>query len=524
MNILIQRPFLIYFIVCTCLFFSNYSLLIWSTFSVDDTHIIQLALRFSWLEPYTTPTVYQQLSMVHYTPVVLNIYRVIVDLFGLNTSAFVTVQLLLITIFSSLLGFFCWRETERISAGFLAIVLMFSNTSLLPMLSHFYTIHYILGGIFSLLAMLLIQRRNWFSILDLFALFSVLTFALLCKEVYLMLVPILWFFLWCRQQYIAIAVVTFSLGCYLGLRFYILGFSGEGRSGESFLADLLRIDFATWANFFKWYLSTKWLIVIMAVVAMIVAPRKQIIYLFAAFALVLPSLAAPHAFRVPELHGDRLFFAFDSGLVIASVIAIYTQFISIKLISAIIFTFFIIAIPLQRLTIQNFSELETAKPAYQITQTILYKLAKSPTTVLTPLFYLQGELMNIYRLMGNPWLVITQNCSQALFQYTDRRKLIVFSDAGKEIPLKTLRQSCKLTGRPAIANVSPEFANGLLQWDISVPDGFRGGVLFLDRGFAMPATKFQERLVRPRPGEQYQLFTNKGDQWWFSDIQVINIH
>ena len=65
---------------------------------------------------------------------------------------------------------------------------------------------------------------------------------------------------------------------------------------------------------------------------------------FAAFAFVLPSLAAPHAFRVPELHGDRLFFAFDSGLVIASVIAIYTQFISHRLISAIIFTFFIITI------------------------------------------------------------------------------------------------------------------------------------------------------------------------------------
>ncbi len=524
MNTLIQRPFFVFYITCLCLFFSQYPLLIWSSFSDDDTHIMQLALSYGWLEPYFKPEVYQQLSIVHYTPVALNIYRIILEFFGLNANAFVLVQLLSIATFSALLGFFCWRETQRLSAGFLAIALVFSSTSLLPMLSHFHTIHYILGGIFSLLALLLIQQNDRFSVLKLAALFSATLLSLLCKEVYLMLIPLLWILLWRCQSFTAIAVVTLSLGCYLGLRIYILGLSSEGRSGQSFLADLLSIDITTWINFIKWYLSTKWLIVITAMLAMVVAPRKQSIYLLAAATFALPALAAPHAFREPELHGDRLFFIFDCGLVIASVMAFYTKSIPKKLASSFIIAIFIITVPLQRSTIKTFAEQETAKPTYLITQTILYDLAKIPTTVLTPLFYAQGELMNIYRLLGNPWLNITQNCYQALTQNTNERLLFIFNNAGKQIANETLSQSCKLNGPPAVLNVPLEFRNGVLQWDISVPTGYHGGVILIDRGFAVPMTKYRERIVRPKLGERYQLFTNKENQWWFSDIKTIGMY
>jgi len=485
---------------------------------------MQLALSYGWLEPYFKPEVYQQLSIVHYTPVVLNIYRIILEHFGLNTSAFVGVQLLSIATFSALSGFLCWRETQRLSAGFLAIILIFSSTSLLPMLSHFYTIHYILGGIFSLLALILTQQNDRFSALKLTALFSTTLLALLCKEVYLMLIPLLWVLLWRCQSFTATVVVTLSLGCYLGLRIYILGLSSEGRSGQSFLVDLLSIDITTWVHFVKWYLSTKWLIVITVVLAMVVAPRKQSFYLLAAAAFAVPALAAPHAFRAPELHGDRLFFIFDCGLVIASVMAFYTKSIPKKFASTIIIMIFIIVIPLQRSTITTFAEHEVTKPAYLITQTILYDLAKTPTTVLTPLFYAPGELMNIFRLMGEPWLHITQNCHQALIQDTDERVLIIFNGAGKQIANETLIQSCQLNSLPAVVNMSPEFRNGLIQWDIQVSIGYHGGVLLIDRGFAIPVNKFRERLTRPKPGERYQLFTNKENQWWFSDIKTIDMY
>lgn len=524
MNALIQRPFFILYISCLCLFFSQYPLLSWSSFSSDDTHIMQLALSYGWLDPYFKPEVYQQLSIVHYTPVVLNIYRIILELFGLSANAFIGVQLLSIATFSALSGFLCWRETQRLSAAFLAIILIFSSTSLLPMLSRFYTIHYILGGIFSLLALLLIQQNDRFSVLKLAALFSTTLLALLCKEVYLMLIPLLWVLLWRCRSFTAITVVTLSLGCYLGLRIYILGLSSEGRSGQGFLADLLSVDITTWVHFVKWYLSTKWLIVIAAVLAMIVAPRKQSVYLLTVTAFALPALAAPHAFRAPELHGDRLFFIFDCGLVIASVMAFYTKLIPKNLASRIIIVIFIIVIPLQRSAVTTFAEHEVTKPSYLITQTILYDLAKVPTTVLTPLFYEQGELMNIFRLLGKPWLTITQNCYEALTLDTDERVLIIFNDTGKQIANETLIQSCKLNGVPAVVNMSPGFRNGLLQWDINVPIGYNGGILAIDRGLAIPEAKFRQRLARPRLGEHYQLFTNKENQWWFSDIKIIGMY
>jgi len=524
MYTLTQRPFIVFYITCLCLFASQYALLSWSSFSDDDTHIMQLALSYDWLEPYLKPEVYQQLSIVHFTPVVLSIYRAVLELFGLNTNAFVVVQLLLIATFSALSGFLCWRVTQRFSAGFLAIVLIFSNASLLPMLSRFYTIHYISGGIFALLALLLIQQDSRYSTLKLAALFSTTLLALLCKEVYLMLVPLLWILLWRCRSLSAVAVVTISLGCYLGLRVYILGLSSEGRYGQSFLADLLSIDIMTWGNFVQWYLSTKWLIVIAAVLGMVVAPRKQSVYLLAAAAFALPALAAPHAIRVPEMHGDRVFFIFDCGMVIASVMALYTKAVTKKLAVSIIAAIFIIIIPLQRSTIKTFAEHEIANPAYQITYAILYDLIKTPSTVLTPLFYTQGELMNIYRLLGNPWLEITQNCHQALAQNSGERALIVFNNTGRQIASETLNQTCELNGLPAGVNISPEFRKGVIQWDITVPIGYNGGVLLIDRGFAIPMTKFRQRLARPKPGERYQLFTNKDSQWWFSDIKTISMY
>lgn len=524
MKIQKHQSLLIFAITCFLLFASQYSSLRWSSFSGDDTHIMQLALSHGWFEPYFKPEIYQQLSIVHYTPVVLSIYLSIIKLFGLNVDAFVGVQILSMTVFSALAGFLCCSITRSLSAGFFAIILIYSNDNSITMLSRFYTVHYIVGGIFALLALLLVQRNSSFTKPILVALFSTTFLALMCKEVYLMLVPLLWILLLLRGARAAAAVVALSLICYLALRIYSLGFSGDGRSGHSFIADVYTIDISTWSHFAKWYLSTRWLIVVTAALAMAVAPRKQSVNLLVAAAFALPVLAAPHAIRAPELHGDRLVFIFDSALVVASVMALYAKPIPRLFYSIVIVMAYVIIIPLQRVNVKTFSMQEIANPSYHITNTILYDLVKKPTTVLVPLYYGQGELMNIYRLLGNPWLSITQNCQQALAQDTNDRTLVVFNFIGKQVSNETLSESCRQNGLSVAINVAPEFRSGLVRWDISAATGYSTGVLLIDRGFAIPVPKFSERLVRPRPRERYQLFANKENQWWFSDIKTIDIY
>ena len=160
MQFFYSRPFFCYCLFALILFSSQYSALSWSLFSEDDSHILQLALSYDWLSPYLQPEVYQQLSIVHFTPLVLSVYRAMLELFGLNSQAFVGMQLFFMSLFCALAGYYTWRIKRHFSAGLLAIVLMFSSLSLLPMLSWFYTVHYILGAIFALFALLLIQRKT----------------------------------------------------------------------------------------------------------------------------------------------------------------------------------------------------------------------------------------------------------------------------------------------------------------------------------------------------------------------------
>ncbi|MFT5716360.1 MAG: hypothetical protein ACI9T7_000535 [Oleiphilaceae bacterium] len=524
MQCVYSRPFLCYCLFALILFTSQYSALSWSLFSEDDSHVLQLALSYDWFSPYFQPEVYQQLSIVHFTPLILSIYRAMLELFGLNSQAFVGMQLFFMSLLSALAGYYIWRVKAHFSAGLLAIVLIFSSLSLLPMLSRFYTVHYILGAIFALLTLLLIQRKTPFSAFTLIALFATTFLALLAKEIYLMLLPILWLMLWRNRSAPALASVTLALGGYMALRIYMLGFSTEGRSGQSFLSDLLRLDLAVWLNFGYWYVTNKLFILLFCAIALIRAPTTACFYLAGATLFLLPTLAAPHAFEAPNLHGDRLFFGFDCALVIASVLAIYSKPVSTRWLMAVTLALLLAAFFMQRSHIKNFTAQQTAFPSYKISHFILTNTDRTPTTILTPLSYLQGEFMNIYRMIGEPWLNITQNCQQALLSIKAGQKLLVFDDQGQQIGQDTLLNRCQSADNIATVKTAPEFHHGLLKWDITVPTAYLGGVLLIDRGIAIATPTLQQRLVRPKPDERYQLFIRKGDLWWFSDIRMINVY
>lgn len=518
------RPFLCYFLFALTLFSSQYPSLSWSHFSEDDSHILQLALSYDWLSPYFQPEVYQQLSIVHFTPLVLSVYRAMLGLFGLNSQAFIVMQLFFMSLLCALAGHYTWRIKAHFSAGLLAIVLIFSSLSLLPMLSRFYTVHYILGGIFALLALLLIQRKAPFSALTLIALFATTLFALLAKEIYLMLLPILWFMLWRNRSVAALISVTIALGSYIALRIYILGFSTEGRSGQSLIGDLLHLDLDILLHFMHWYVTNKFFILLFFAMAIVRAPATACFYLAGAALFALPTLAAPHAFRAPNLHGDRLFFGFDCALVIASVLAIYSKPVATRWLMTVTLVLLLAAFVLQRSHINDFSAQQTSSPTYKITQFILTTTDRTPTTILTPLFYLEGEFMNIYRLMGKPWLSVTQNCQQALLVMKTGQKLLVFDHQGQQVGQDILLNRCQTADNVATVITAPEFHRGLIKWDIKVPAPYGGGVIFIDRGITIAALTLQQRLVRPKPKERYQLFIRNGNQWWFSGIQTIHVY
>jgi hypothetical protein len=527
-----NQPFGLFLAASIVLFFSHIDLLTWSTFSGDDTHVSQLALSYHWLEPYYKPEVYQQLSIVHFTPVVLSIYQAILNTFGLDNMAFVIVQLSAMSLIATMSAYLCQQVTQRLSAGFFCLVLIFSNLSILTMLSRFYTVHYLLGAILSLLIVIFVlhARSNNYLHRTVFWLpLCLLVFlALLTKEVYLMLVPLLWVLFYKLRAPKAALVTTLALIMYIALRFYILGISSDGRDGQSFLSGLIALTLDTWLSFIYWYITTKWLICTIAVVAIFRAPQKMLSYLLLAGLFAGPSLAAPHAFQAPQLHGDRLFFMFDIALAIGGILALYSRPISTRIATIIALLALFILVPLQRNSLHAFASTQTDSTAAIINKVLANGLGKTKTLVFTPLNYYQGEYMNIHRLLGNPWLEIVQNCQRALqlsAPLTDnsQRPLLAFDETGKTISREALVNRCQSSQSFATVLTPPTFSKGLLYWSFSVPPGHVGGVLLIDRGIAVGIGEFKQRLVRPKPKERYQLYTRRGNAWWFSDINFISV-
>lgn len=161
----------------------------WNAFKLwwlyDDPYILRVSLSTRLLSLFTDPAVYQQLSLVSFTPLLPASFRLDHLLFGLEPAGFILHQLLLLALTACLLYLLlrCWNQMIALWAAalFLASGPAAAASHLLMMR------HYLEGGILALISLLLLSRRRStpFSV---WAAAGAYLAACLCKEVYAPLV------------------------------------------------------------------------------------------------------------------------------------------------------------------------------------------------------------------------------------------------------------------------------------------------------------------------------------------------
>lgn len=500
-----------------------------AVFSDDDGHILQLSINAPFLGAYYMHDVYQQLSVVHYTPVALTIYRLMFELFGITATPFLILQIGLLGLCAALAGAWCHRHTQQVSAGLMAILLIASLSSVWPMAARFYTLHYGLGALFSLLLLLHLQKKPPITAtqqtLALATSFVLALLALLSKEIYAPLVLALWGWAAFRRHTPQAMGLLLAMLVYVGLRFHVLGFSTEGRTGNSLLGDLQSLQADTLVHFAKWYVQTHALLLLATVLALALRPLQTLKNILIACLLVLPVLAAPHAFKEPALHADRLFFAFDMALCCALALALHS-----KVAPHWPKWLLLLALPWgifnTHAAMQTKQQQLTNDPSQKITRQILNAQALQPLTILTWPDYQQGGLMRLKARLGIP-LRITQNCQEVLLAQSQGQEIWGFDRQGQRLDPLRLSESCKpLLGHgpePVTELIRPAFIKGVLQWQLQASPALQIGIQFPDRGMTLPVSHMRERLVRPRNDEPYRLYANQGAKWWFSELRHMNV-
>jgi len=499
-----------------------FPLLSWTIFSEDDSHLMRVAMDYGWLEHYFVADVYRQLSAANYTPIPLTIYKALVSLFSFNTSSFLLFMIGIISLFTAIAGLFIERLTKSRLAALAAMLLILSNVSMITLITRFYTMHYIIGGIFALTAMVLLfdrgsnSRLPWLACLCIFL-------ALLSKEVYIVLPPlVIAYAVWKRDSSLAFGTI-FSLLCYLTLRTYVLGMSVDIGAESSYFAGFWNISGSSWLSFFVWYAKTRVFILIIIGAALLLNPVPLLKLLPAALMFAAPSLAVSHGIVDYQMHGDRIFFAFDSALALTGIVAVHQSDTFNRLLRPVpLLLFLALVIVIHTLNNAAYRAETQASADYRITRFILQNIdqpnSESPT-FFVPLNFIQGDLMRVNARLGRPPFAITQNCLSALA--VSEAELTAFDVSGREIPRSALEASCIAADANIKINITPTYENGILTWSLQAEDTPHNGVLFVDRAFAVPLTEFSQQLVRPKPGERYQIFANNGIHWWFSPVEPI---
>jgi hypothetical protein len=230
-----------------------------------------------------------------------------------------------------------------------------------------------------------------------------------------------------------------------------------------------------------------------------------------------------HGIVEHTLHGDRIFFAFDCALAIVAVIAI-AQSAWFQRFARPLPLLGLLALLLIVHVFNNAGyRAQTEQMAdFRITRFLLDNLADlEGATLFVPMNFIQGDLMRVNDALGQPRFLITQNCIVALG--AAEGELYMFNGNGESITREDLTANCVPASIDPVVDIAPRYNNGLLQWQLQFPEGFNGGVLFVDRAFAVPIPAFSQQLVKPAPGERYQLFANNGVNWWFSEIAPMDI-
>lgn len=531
----LQRSSSVFFLISLVAYAALLPFLSWAVFSEDDSHLMRVAVDYSWWQPFLVPEVYQQLSAANYTPMAMTFYKLLTSVFGFRPLAFVVFMTLALALFTALAGRVAALASGQRSAGLLAMLLIFSSLSVTTLLVRFYTMHYIIGGIFALTALLLLMQQPWgrgtrASPRSALLISLTLLLALLSKEVYLILPPLVVVLALWRRDLALAAAAGAALLIYLALRSYILGMSVDVGGESSYFAGAWSVERDAWLQFLQWYARTRALILIAVVAALWLNPRRMAKLLPLALLFVLPSLTVAHGIREFALHGDRLFFVFDCALAMAAAIAI-AQAIPQRLQTAVqnpllpgALLMLVFALHIHD-SLAHKRELRE-RADYKITSYLLmYQDQLADKVLHVPLEFLQGDLMRVNTLLGRPPYEITQNCLQAL--QAEPEQLIAFDALGDQISQQTLAENCQPTAAQAAplvnAVIAPRYRQGILEWELSVAEGFSGGVLFVDRAFAVPVPAFSRQLVRPRPGERYQLFARNGTEWWFSEVETMQV-
>ena len=515
-------PFRYFLLISLAVYGVMFPMLSWTVFSEDDSHLMRVAMDYGWLEHYLVADVYRQLSTANYTPLPLTIYKTLVSTFSLSPGSFLIFMIVCVSLFTAIAGLFIERLTKNRFAAWAAMLLIFSNMSMITLITRFYTMHYIIGGIFALTAMVLIFDKDRRSRLPSLACLCIFL-ALLSKEVYIVLPPLVIAYALWKRDYVLASGTVFAFLCYLTLRTYILGMSVDIGAESSYFAGFWSVSGGDWLSFFAWYAKSRIFILIATGAAVLLNPARLLRLLPVALMFAAPSLAVSHGIVDPEMHGDRIFFAFDSALAITGIIAVHQSDAFTRLVRPMSLLICLTVVMIIH-TVNNAAyraETETLAD-YRITSFILENVGRpgseSPT-FFVPLNFIQGDLMRVNATLETPPFYITQNCLAAL-EVTEG-ELIAFDVSGSEISRNELNASCVAADASVQINTAPTYNNGVLEWSLQVANSPHNGVLFVDRAFAVPLSEFSQQLVRPKPGERYQIFANDGIHWWFSAIEPI---
>lgn len=511
------------FLLASLLLYATlFPLLSWTVFSEDDSHLMRVAIDYAWWQHFFVPEIYRELSAANYTPIPLVVYKTLVSWFGLSTNAFLVFMILAISLVSALAATLTEQITRNRMAAWAVMLLIFSSMSMHTLITRFYTMHYLIGGIFALAALVVIFRRDpktcspWLPSL-------LLLLALISKEVYLVLPPLVGLYaLYHRNIRLAIGA-GLALLVYLVLRTWMLGMSVDIGGDSSYFAGFWGISGAAWLSFIGWYIKTRIVILTAVVIALFMNFRRTVMLLPLALIFAAPGLAVSHGIVEHTLHGDRIFFAFDCALAIVAVIAI-AQSAWFRRFARPLPLLGLLALLLMVHVVNNAAyRAQTEQMAdFRITRFLLDNLADlEGATLFVPMNFIQGDLMRVNDALGQPRFFITQNCIAALG--AAEGELYMFNGNGEPVTREDLTANCIPASVDPVVDIAPRYNNGLLQWQVQFPDGFSGGVLFVDRAFAVPIPAFSQQLVKPAPGERYQLFANNGVNWWFSAIEPMDI-
>lgn len=518
----VSAPFPIFLLASLLLYAALFPLLSWTVFSEDDSHLIRVAIDYAWWQHFFVPEIYRELSAANYTPIPLVVYKTLVSWFGFSTSAFLIFMIVAISLVSALAATLTEQVTRNRMAAWAVMLLIFSSMSMHTLITRFYTMHYIIGGIFALAALVVIFRRDpklcpaWFPALLLFL-------ALVSKEVYLVLPPLVALYaLHHRNVRLAIGAGV-ALLAYLILRTWMLGMSVDIGGESSYFAGFWGISGAAWLSFIGWYIKTRIFILAAVALALFMNFRRTVMLLPLALIFAAPGLAVSHGIVEHTLHADRIFFAFDCALALVAIIAISQSAYFQRFAKPVPLLGFLAMILIVHVFNNAGYRAQTEQLAdFRITQFLLDNRRElEGATLFVPMNFIQGDLMRVNDALNQPRFFITQNCVAALG--AAEGELFMFNGNGEPVTRADLTANCVPANVDPVVDIAPRYNNGLLQWQVQFPEGFNGGVLFVDRAFAVPIPAFSQQLVKPAPGERYQLFANNGVNWWFSDIEPMEI-